>query len=266
MRFSITKSYVIILATIVVLIIAGQWLISSNLQTVALEGNLINLSGRQRMISQKLVKDLALSSVSGVSAMHAFRSDLESFEQVHSALILGDESLGLNPLTDQALLAQYKLVADKFDPFIAVLSNIEKKGFAISELTKLNEIQSHFLIEMDAFVYLASANLQDDLFRFKILELAIAAVSFFLILLEVLFIFLPAYRRIQFQNEQLKVMAFQHSHVIRRPLSNILSLLYLLSKSDFRADDKYKLSLIEKEAIEIDRIVRDEVQKAELET
>lgn len=62
------------------------------------------------------------------------------------------------------------------------------------------------------------------------------------------------------QNELLKNIVFTQSHIVRRPLSNILALLDLVDTEALSEENKHLLSLLHISASELDASIRDTVQ------
>ena len=94
-------------------------------QTKQQSGMVINLAGKQRMLTQKMSKE-ALFIAKGIS-IDANKASLTKtialFDKTLHGLVAGDESLKLSATTNKDILAQLKVVSDLWTPFKA---NIEK--------------------------------------------------------------------------------------------------------------------------------------------
>lgn len=88
-------------------------------QTKQQSGNVINLAGKQRMLTQKMSKE-ALLIAKGID-VDANKASLAKtvalFDKTLKGLISGDESLKLPATTDKDILAQLKIVSDLWEPF-----------------------------------------------------------------------------------------------------------------------------------------------------
>ncbi len=88
-------------------------------QTKQQSGTVINLAGKQRMLTQKMSKE-ALFIAKGVS-VDANKASLAKtvalFDKTLKGLVAGDESLGLPATTNADILAQLKVVTDLWIPF-----------------------------------------------------------------------------------------------------------------------------------------------------
>ena len=115
-------------------------------QTKQQSGNVINLAGKQRMLTQKMSKE-ALFVAKGIDA-DANKANLSKtvalFDKTLKGLIDGDESLGLPKTTDPDILKQLKVVSDLWTPFKA---SIEK-----SDLEAINKQNLPLLKNMNKAV------------------------------------------------------------------------------------------------------------------
>ncbi len=101
-------------------------------------GTIINLAGKQRMLTQKMSKE-ALFIAKGIN-VEANKASLAKtvalFDKTLNGLINGDESLNLPATTDKDILAQLKVVSDLWTPFKAAiekgdLETINKTNIAL---------------------------------------------------------------------------------------------------------------------------------------
>lgn len=98
---------------------------SATVQSKEQSGNVINLAGKQRMLTQKMSKE-ALFAAKGIDA-DANKANLAKtvalFDKTLNGLINGDESLGLPKTENPEIVGQLKKVAELWGPFKA---SIEK--------------------------------------------------------------------------------------------------------------------------------------------
>jgi nitrate/nitrite-specific signal transduction histidine kinase len=101
-------------------------------------GTIINLAGKQRMLTQKMSKE-ALFIAKGIN-VDANKASLAKtvalFDKTLKGLIAGDETLKLPATTDKDILAQLKVVSDLWTPFKSAiekgdLETINKTNIAL---------------------------------------------------------------------------------------------------------------------------------------
>lgn len=200
------RLYIIALSTIALSVIVSQILIRTHLRRQESDSTVINVAGRQRMLSQKLTKDIvALSSESDlenrISLKNKIKQTLNLWEVSHHALQKGNDSLGLprensrnitqkfnklNPIFDTISLAS-KTIIDKIEnvpplPLASYTSDIDK--------VKANE--SDFLIMMDDIVNQYDLEAEEKVDWLRNLEMWLTALTLLILLGEFLFIFQPA--------------------------------------------------------------------------
>jgi len=113
--------------TLVTLILVGVSL--SVLSGQDKDSVIINIAGRQRMLTQKMVKEAL--SISRGSSETQMRKALELthalFERSHRGLLRGDDELGLPPTLDENILAQMRVVDGLWKDFSARIEEIVRE-------------------------------------------------------------------------------------------------------------------------------------------
>ena len=117
---------------------------------------------------------------------------------------------------------------------------------------------------MDDFSNKLSGASNQEVENFQFKEISILFISILLIFIEVRFIFLPAIKKIEGQNTALREISFTQAHIVRRPLTNIQSLITLILES--KKQDQFCteiLTLAKKEADELDAVIKNNVHKSD---
>ena len=115
----------------------------------------INLSGAQRMLSQKMAKDLYMIALDhdADASRRALRQSIDRFERVHAGLMSGDSELLLLPAPGGRIRDQLGLVHDhwaRFRPMVeAAAGGAAVSGDMVAQSAGLNLM---LLAEMDAAV------------------------------------------------------------------------------------------------------------------
>lgn len=140
-----------------ILALAGVTVISANFAAVSNEqwGVIMNLSGRQRMLSQKMTKE-ALLATSGINAEENrknLKETMNTFEQVLKGLRDGDASLNLPACENEEITAKLDKINLLFDEMVPLLSKVSEGGVLTpAELPVLAKLNLPILTTMDSTV------------------------------------------------------------------------------------------------------------------
>ncbi|MDO8748697.1 MAG: type IV pili methyl-accepting chemotaxis transducer N-terminal domain-containing protein [Candidatus Omnitrophota bacterium] len=135
----------------------GVTVISANFAAVSTEqwGVIMNLSGRQRMLSQKMTKE-ALLATSGINAEENrknLKETMNTFEKVLKGLRDGDASLNLPACENEEITAKLDKINLLFDEMIPLLSKVTEGGVLTPvELPVLAKLNLPILTTMDSTV------------------------------------------------------------------------------------------------------------------
>ncbi len=100
----------------------------------------INLSGRQRMLTQKMSKELLLvaNDVNASGNRENLKKTVALFETTLNSLIGGDVASGLQPTKDNATLAQLSVVKTQWDEFKPLIQKVDISKESLEKVAKLN--------------------------------------------------------------------------------------------------------------------------------
>ncbi|HIO91392.1 MAG TPA: hypothetical protein EYG68_00925 [Leucothrix mucor] len=114
-------------------------------------GKVINLAGKQRMLTQKMTKELLLiaTDIDKSSNRDSLQKTLELFDKTLQGLVSGNDDLGLPATKDTAILKQLALVQEHWDKFKPL---IEKAETSKASLLQIAEMNLTLLKEMNAAV------------------------------------------------------------------------------------------------------------------
>lgn len=192
----LTVRYVFALTVVALLVTGGHLFMRQALEAAESDSRVINLAGRQRMLSQRMVKDLAALAleprVAG-SVWGRLDGDLTAWVRTHAGLLEGDAELGLPPAKEASI--RQMLVA--LDPDVQEL----QAQISTTLMTRVPpdqtllraaiDVSNRFVERMDALVFEWDALSKRQIERLK----QVAQVSWLLALLtlvaEAVFIFRP---------------------------------------------------------------------------
>ncbi|WP_422082846.1 type IV pili methyl-accepting chemotaxis transducer N-terminal domain-containing protein [Ulvibacterium sp.] len=201
----VRKWYLLAIAAIALTIIVAQILIQQHLNSQLNDSRVINVAGRQRALSQKLVKEALLlqtldsNKFSRQEIINNLSQTLFTWKTSHNGLQKGNDSIGLpregnvailrlfadlNPHHEAMVLAAETIINDGDNPDMRSTSHQE-------ELQVLLANEQLFLTKMDAIVNEYDIQSKEKLQRLKFKEYLLLAFSLLILFLEVVFIFRP---------------------------------------------------------------------------
>lgn len=210
-QFNRLRAYYLLALSIIALsIIIGQFLVQRHLREQESDAHVVNMAGRQRMLSQKISKlALQINTVSGSKERLNLLDELASangeWAKNNTNLRYGNEALAIpiseskdinklffenQPIFDSIYFASTRICLQ--------LKTKHKESYPLLQ----NDIQTvlrhepTFLQHMDSIVYSFEKLAAGKIVRLKRTEYVLFGTSLFIILLEILLIFIPTTRRV----------------------------------------------------------------------
>lgn len=205
-RFSrLSTWYILALSVIATVAIIGQVLIQSHLSDQLSDSRVVNVAGKQRMLSQKITKlvlkfDEGQSSADRKVILEDLRSSVYLWKTSQLALQSGNDSLhlpGNNSSNITELLGTVKM------HFVAMNQSAEKIIYYLqtdlmvstdSLTIDINNIlvhESSFLTGMESIVLQYADEAHEKVSSLSKIEYFVLFISLFVILMEIIFIFKP---------------------------------------------------------------------------
>ena len=203
------QMYLFALVTIAVTVLLSQLLIQHNINSQINDSRLINISGKQRMLSQKLAKEvLILNSFSKDSNSNEqisnIKNTLELWKFTHLALEKGNDTLNFPKEKSPALLALYKNIKSNVDLIdSATTKYLNNKNHPDAQLDNTKEVQTIldnvavFITKMHRIVGQYEQEALDKVTRQRNIEYGILSFTLFVLFLEFVFIFKPTNKKIE---------------------------------------------------------------------
>lgn len=225
----LSRLYIIALSTIAFSVIISQILIRKHLDDQQSDSTVINVAGRQRMLSQKLTKDIvSLSSELDLENRILLKEDIKKtlhlWELSHHALQNGNDSLGLPNKNSTEVTNKFKILNPIFDTISVASKNIIDKienipplpiNTFISDIEKVKNNEGDFLLMMDDIVNHYDLEADKKVSWLRQLEVWLMALTLLILLGEFLFIFWPTAKSVKatlsellFAEKRAKQMAF----------------------------------------------------------
>jgi PAS domain S-box-containing protein len=250
------NQYFLFITTIVLTIIINQAIIQYDLNQQNEDAQLINTAGRQRMISQRISKlilyieaDYNLSGQPKQGRLDTLKKLVDVLERVHFNLLKGNDdegnSFSKSEVTDQ-------LLANASPRLTSIVSAC--RGYLQSpDLAHLKParavIEEHeisLLLQLEKIVDTYQQQSEDKLTHLKFIELALAALSIIVLIVELVVLFLPMIGRLKLANAQLHQMnaelEYKHNFMIahQEEIKNHLNQITCLQRDLQEREQQYR--------------------------
>lgn len=197
--------YVLALSVIATTAIIGQILIQNHLTDQLSDSRVVNVAGRQRMLSQRIAKDALLLSDSADESkrkevLNELRSSVNLWKISQEGLLNGDDSLYLPGHNSDVIAAMFTRVRPNFDKIYTsarrIISLLENKpdipyDSLKADVATIMEHESSFLAAMNEIVFQFDDEAHEKVATLSKLEYFLIAVSILIILIEIFFVFRP---------------------------------------------------------------------------
>ena len=197
----IRKWYLLAFAGIALTVIAAQILIQIHLNSQLDDSRVINVAGRQRAFSQKLVKEtLLLGETENPKEREIIISELDKtlsiWKASHKGLQQGDPSLNLPKENDQDIITLFKELDTSHSAMVEAVDNILRNIANDNSISKIDiaillKNERPFLELMDTIVNEYDKRSKEQLQNLKQKEYLVLGISLIILILEMLFIFRP---------------------------------------------------------------------------
>ncbi len=202
----LSRLYIIALSAIAFSVIISQIVINIFLNNQQDDSRVINVAGRQRMLSQKLTKEvLLLSSEVNINERNKIKINLQEtlilWSSSHQALQIGNDSLGLPGKNSKTISKMF----DEIEPFYNTIFKAAQNIIKIvsedpyttvekleNDVAKLKLTEPKFLFLMDYIVNQYDQEASKKLSKLRTLEFFILIISLLILIAEFFLIFRPA--------------------------------------------------------------------------
>ncbi|MEO9511391.1 MAG: type IV pili methyl-accepting chemotaxis transducer N-terminal domain-containing protein [Flavobacteriaceae bacterium] len=219
------RAYYLLVISIVLLTITIQSMTQYSLNKQRSTALIVNLAGRQRMLSQRLLNELYSCRYHNCDYAE-MKLTLTKLYQMNGFLQYGNEGLKLEPLYDEEILKEFT----RLEPHLEWLKS-ELDSFPNFENVSFNDVRyrvDRFLFIMDGIVNQFQKKAEKDIRTMMIIELELAIFSIVIILCEIFFIVNPIINSILDQKKKLSEIAWHQSQVFNSHMKNISDLEYVL--------------------------------------
>jgi two-component system sensor histidine kinase DegS len=203
------RLYLFALLTIAIMVALSQILIQSNLKSQLSDSRIINISGKQRMLSQKLTKEiLILNFVTDTTKKNEeiirISETLSLWKSTHYNLEKGNDSLGFPKEKNTNLSQLFTSIKPNFDAIVNATTQFlenNKQDKNQKENQKLVQTilgnEGGFLLKMNQIVSEYDKEALDKVTLQRKTEYVIFGFTLLVLLLEFLFIFKPTNHKVE---------------------------------------------------------------------
>lgn len=293
----LTLLYVLALSAVALLSIAGQILVQWSLVRQLSDSRVVNLAGRQRMLSQRLtMQSLLLQKADTADQRLAqqvkLSQSLQAWQRAHLALQQGDEASGLPGRNSPRIEEMFSQVDPHFQAICELIETFKAHDPAVpldvpeEQFQRLLLHQDAFLAGMDQIVDQYDREAYHRVNRLKNIELTLLVITLAVLLLEGTLVFRPAVTRLRNIMRQLaetsedlaraKEVAenanrektnflAKMSHELRTPMNAILGLSEVLRRGKLSPGRAPLVDTIHDSARSLMRLLNDLLDMSKLE-
>ena len=207
----LSRLYIIALSTIALSVVISQIFVRNHLQTQQSDSTVINIAGRQRMLSQKLTKEIVSLTVysdekNRNKLKNKIKQTLSLWGLSHNALQKGNDSLGLPAKKSKKIDEKFSKINPVFNTIqkasIEILQKIENNLLVSQEelssnIEKVTKNESTFLLMMDDIVNQYDKEADAKVIWLRKLEFSLMVLTLLILLAEFLFIFWPTAKSVK---------------------------------------------------------------------
>lgn len=206
--------YILALTGIAVTIALTQLFIQGFINRQQDDSRVINVAGRQRMLSQKISKtalEIQWSAENNPAQLAGLRRELDSalnlWIRSHEALLHGDEELGLHGKNSEAIQTMFVTINPNYDSIVhsgkEILSLMDREGdpdfipALRQHVVQIFANEDHFLRGMDKIVFQYDLEARTKVDTLKQTEWWLFGITLLIIVFEFLFIFRPIAKNVR---------------------------------------------------------------------
>ncbi len=198
----LTLLYVLALTAIALLSLGSQVWVHRALARQQNDARVINLAGRQRMLSQGISKNALILALDATpadkkAARAQLTGDFADWQKMNGALQTGNEKLGLPGDNSPAVSALFATMQGDYRSIVGSTRAILAGETGAAAVSPILRSEKSWVKSMDAIVFKYDAEATARVERLKRTELVLLALTLLVLMLEALLVFRPSARGIK---------------------------------------------------------------------
>ena len=219
------NNYYLLAFTVIVLTIIIQSIIQYSLARQRQDALRINEAGRQRMLSQFIVKSVYECNY-GTCDYGELRLAMKKLSNTNTALQQGNEEIGIPELNNEEIQNNFNKLQPHIDYILESLDDFNELGAV--DMERLSSESDQFLVVMDTIVGQFQKASEKDIKTLMIVELELAVFSLLILIFEIFFFINPSIKKIATQNQKLKEINWHQTHAFESHMKNIKNYNHVL--------------------------------------
>lgn len=202
--------YLLFFLSIVVLVIANRVNINNEISRNLSYTKTLNVSGRQRMLSQKLTK-LCYMSMSGAAVQPEINEALTLWRGAHTRLMESQDGVSIRSVDHPEVVEMFEHITPVYEALFKDFTIVSNQGIDEELMSRIHEKEKEYLQQMDAIVTRLEENATADLIASKKKQSLLALGSGVFLVLEMIVFIYPyhkrlvnAYKKVKRQQEELE--------------------------------------------------------------
>lgn len=254
------NNYYLLVFTVIVLTIVIQSIIQYSLARQRQDALRINVAGRQRMLSQSIVKNVYECKY-GTCDYGQLRLAMTKFANANTALQEGNDATGIPILDNEEIQKNFDKIQPHLNFILESIDNFKQLGSV--DLKKLSAEADLFLVTMDTIVGQFQKASEEDIKTLMIIELELAVFSLLILIFEIFFFINPSIKRMAMQNQKLKEIAWHQTHAFNGHMKNIKNYNHVLKIEKNVAHKEELISFLMEELTDLEGVSDNMVKSLE---
>ncbi len=213
------KYYIIGLSLVALFSCLFAVIVHIRIQAQEMDSRVINIAGRQRMLSQKLTKTALLIDGVGesdepVAHLQEMREALAMWSRSHRGLTNGDSEMGLPAVSNSAIKEKFGALEVTYQTMVGACGEIIALRNVGENVNSVLAVEAQFLKEMNEIVFMYDEASRSKVLVLKRTEWILSGLVIGLLLFVAMVVFEPAVRLIRRQFVKLESVATERQQLI----------------------------------------------------